>query len=97
MLDSSASSVVDMEAMEGIMVQETDSTVDPLEALEEVAAANHIDSSVETSQSAQLLKEHLKMSLSTKPGHDGGCTLDKPVVVEDSHYCRGASVHKSTV
>lgn len=84
MLDSSASSVVGLEMTDGIMVQETDSAVDPLEALEEVASANHIESSGETSRSAQLLKEHLKMTLSTKPGHDGGCTLDKPNAIDSS-------------
>jgi hypothetical protein len=66
-----------MDLTEGILVQETDSTVDPLEALEEVAAANQIEQPpMEASQSAQILKEHLKRSISTRGAQDGGCEAE---------------------
>ncbi|KAF5338985.1 hypothetical protein D9611_008733 [Ephemerocybe angulata] len=65
-LDSSASSVVNMDMTEGILVQETDSTVDSLGVLEEVAASSHLDQPMDTSESAQLLKEHLKRSMSSR-------------------------------
>lgn len=67
-LDSSASSIANLDVVstEGILVHETDSTIDALDALEGVAAQAQIEQPpIDTSESAQILREHLKKSLST--------------------------------
>lgn len=69
MLDSSASSVVNMDMAEGILVQEMDTeSVDRLEA-DESANADH---PMGVSESTQLLREQLKRTFSSKTDHQGG-------------------------
>ncbi|KAG2010039.1 vacuolar fusion protein MON1 [Coprinopsis cinerea AmutBmut pab1-1] len=66
-LDSSASSMVNMDMAEGILIQETDSSVDPLGSEDHVSVSAQLDQPMSNADSKQLLREQLKRSLSNRP------------------------------
>ncbi|TFK27965.1 DUF254-domain-containing protein [Coprinopsis marcescibilis] len=68
-LDSSASSVVNIDMAEGIIMQETESTADSLDNDDRASMSTNVNQTMSHADSKQLLRQQLKKSLSNKPMH----------------------------